>query len=56
VTTSDAYNGQIPTDPRTLLLLTTCCYALALIMPTDQAHSFTEFLNTALTILNMGRR
>jgi hypothetical protein len=56
VTQTSPYNDQIPTDPRTLLLLIFTCYALAVTLPPEQVQSFTDLLNTATTLLTMGRR
>ncbi|MFF7527335.1 hypothetical protein [Streptomyces pseudovenezuelae] len=56
MTNSSPYNDQIPTDPRTLILLIFTCYALAITLPPEQVQSFTELINTATTLLTMGRR
>lgn len=56
MTSSDTYNDQIPTDPRTLLLAILTCALLAGLIPPDRAEALVGLLAITLPLLVSGRR
>jgi hypothetical protein len=51
---SARFNDQIPTDPRTLLLLALACLTVAVVLPPEHVQSFTELFTLVLQVT--GRR
>jgi len=51
---STACNDQIPTDPRTLLILVLACLSVAAVLPSDRVQSFAALFSLVLQVT--GRR
>lgn len=50
------YNGQIPTDPITVLLLLLACIGLATALPADQMESTLGLAQIVLGVLALQRK